>query len=103
MSMGYFVLHYLGEMKLLSSKFEKLNTQENYKNDLKKLVDKHCKLLECHHILENTFGIFVLWAIIVCAINLCLTIYQITIVSYFFLYSKLIIIVKLKQIIFADD
>lgn len=81
MSLGYYVLQYLGEMKLLSSKFKKFRVVNNYRNDLKILVDKHCDLLECHHILEDAFGLLLLWNIIVCAVNLCVAIYQTTVVS----------------------
>lgn len=81
MSMAYYTLQYSGEFMLLKEKLKILLSSKIYRDDLKNIVDRHCELIELHHILEDVYGLIVLWVSITSAINLCIAIYQTSQVS----------------------
>lgn len=68
-------------MRILTKQFGELRTGENYRNDLKSIIDKHCELIDVHHKLEDYYGFIVLWVAIGTAINLCIPAYQVVHVS----------------------
>lgn len=84
LSFGMYSLHFVGELKILTHKFHSLITSNHYKKDLKEFVDKHCELLESHHILEDIYSLFIMWLSVTAAITLCISGYQITIVCILF-------------------
>lgn len=90
MSMGFYALHYVNEVKILTSRLRTLLSSDHYRRDLKLLVDRHCELLKFHHVLEDIYGLIVLWLVISGAVNLCLASYQISRVSinFFFTFNR---------------
>lgn len=75
---GLKTLHMVGELRLLSTKFHNLKVGENYRKDLKELVDKHVGLMQAQKILEKVFGYLTIWLAVTCAVSLCTLIYQFT-------------------------
>lgn len=75
---GLKTLHMVGELRLLSTKFRNLKFSENYRKDLKSLVDKHVVLIRAQRILERVFGFLAIWLAVTCAVSLCTLIYQFT-------------------------
>lgn len=104
MSMGLCALYYVGEVRLLSYKFKNLRVKNNYRVYLKPLILRHCELLKYHHTLEEIYGLILLYVIIVCAVNLCISIYQVTFVSLtLFFYYKVLNFVVTNSFFFTDD
>lgn len=80
MSLGLYAFHYVGELKILTEKFKNLKTSDNYRNDIKEIVDRHSKLIETQHVLEEIYGFLVLWLAVTCAIIMCMIVYQTSLV-----------------------
>lgn len=85
MSLGLYVFHFVGELKLLTVKFQALKTSNNYGRDIKDIVDRHSKLIEAQHVLEEIYGFLVLWLAVTCAVIMCMVVYQGSIVRSTFL------------------
>ena len=78
---GYYALHMVGELRLLSSRFENLKTSKNYKKDLRECIERHQQLIEAQRLLEQVFGFLAIWLAVTCAIIICTIIFQISEVS----------------------
>lgn len=87
MSLGLCTLYYTGELNLLAHKFQNLKIKKNYLDDLKPLVDRHCELIKYQHMLEEIYSSILLFVIIVCTLNLCIAIYQATMVGFELFFS----------------
>ncbi|KAJ8667972.1 hypothetical protein QAD02_009635 [Eretmocerus hayati] len=76
--LGLYALHIVGETKLLTHRFLNLKSGENYRRNLKDIIDRHSALAEAQHLLEEVFGFLVLWLAVTCAMILCFVIFQAT-------------------------
>lgn len=86
MSLAMYALQYVGELKLVSNRYEALKSGESYRKNLKETVDAHSELIEVHHILEDIYGLSILWIAVSSAVAFCFTVYQISVVCVDFIF-----------------
>ncbi|KAJ8667974.1 hypothetical protein QAD02_009637 [Eretmocerus hayati] len=75
---GYYVLHMVGEFRLLSVRFSRMKSGGKYREELKQYIDRHNQLIECQRILEKIFGFVAIWLGVTCAVSLCTLIWQLS-------------------------
>ena len=74
----------VGELRLLSTRFQNLRSSANYRRDLKECIDRHLMLMQSRYKLEKIFGFLAIWLAITCAIALCALVFQATEVRTYF-------------------
>ncbi|XP_014236765.1 odorant receptor 49a-like [Trichogramma pretiosum] len=75
---GFFTLHLVGELQLLSSRFADMKPDKNHRKIIKELVDRHNLLIEAQRTVQKIFGLLSVWLAITCAFIICAIIFQAT-------------------------
>ncbi|NP_001177593.1 odorant receptor 242 [Nasonia vitripennis] len=73
---GLYSLHIVGEMRLLSSRFQKLEWSENYRKDIRSCVKSHLLLLKTLSQMQEAFGDLAVWFAFNSAASLCTLVFQ---------------------------
>ncbi|XP_011501528.1 PREDICTED: odorant receptor 13a-like [Ceratosolen solmsi marchali] len=75
---GLYAMHMVGELRLLSARFESLISSKNYRKDLKECIDRHILIIDSQHLMQRIFGFLAIWLAVTCAVVMCAIIFQAT-------------------------
>ncbi|XP_058790791.1 uncharacterized protein LOC131663996 [Phymastichus coffea] len=73
---GLYVLHLVGELRLLSFQFRNLKPGDDYRRQMKECIDRHEMLIESKRVMQRVFGFPSVWLAVTSAVVICAIIFQ---------------------------